>query len=324
MNSHDDSNRQCSVQRAVTVEGPRVPVIILVVFWISTFPVGLSSQSLPLGEISIASATSADQDPNKPASELNHHLAGYLLIAIGTLVIAGQSSERLWPLRYAWPLLFVVAGLFLAAWSDKEMWPRGTLSWSWLIHHDAEARQHKIYAVLLIVMGIIEYFRVNAKLNRFWQTWGFPALALAGIVLLLFHDHTSASGASSPEARNYIVYPLLDGSTRAMASEKSGIEPVHDHRMMHSAAPPEDQRTKLEAAEDEKMDRHNDVNGHQHHMTAAMLNVEHQHLWFAVVGFAVVLFKVTYDSKIWRRSIVPFLWPASVAVLGILLVFYTE
>ena len=59
-------------------------------------------------------------------------------------------------------------------------------------------------------------------------------------------------------------------------------------------------------------------------MTAEMVKVEHQHLWFAVVGFAVVLFKVIYDSKIWRRSIVAFLWPTSVSVLGILLVFYTE
>jgi hypothetical protein len=43
-----------------------------------------------------------------------------------------------------------------------------------------------------------------------------------------------------------------------------------------------------------------------------------------VVGFTLVLFKVIHDSKIWRRSVVPFLWPTGVAVLGILLVVYTE
>ena len=303
-----------------------IPVIFLAVCCVATFPVRLSSQ--PAGILSSAETSmahrAAGQDPNKPASELNHHLVGYALIAIGMLVIVGQSSKRLRPLQYVWPFLFMAAGLFLAAWSDKEMWPRGNLSWTWLIHHDAEARQHKVYAVLLMVMGIIEYLRVNAKLNRFWRTWGFPALALAGIVLLLFHDHTAASGAASPEARNYMVHPLLDGTTKAMASENSGAQPAHDHRMMHSSVPLEGQRTKLEAAGDEAMNMHHEVNGHQHHMTAAMVKVEHQHLWFAVVGFAVVLFKVIYDSRIWRRSIVPLLWPTSVSVLGILLVFYAE
>ena len=72
------------------------------------------------------------------------------------------------------------------------------------------------------------------------------------------------------------------------------------------------------------MNKHHEVNGHQHHMTAAMVKVERQHLWFAVVGLAVVFFKVIYDSKIWRGSIVPFLWPMSVSVLGMLLVFYAE
>jgi hypothetical protein len=302
-------------------------LILLVVCCVGTFPVRLFSQPATIvssAETSTAVGTAADQDPNKPASELNHHLAGYALIAIGMLVIAGRSSEKLRPLQYVWPFLFVAAGLFLAAWSDKEMWPRGNLSWAWLIHHDAEARQHKIYAVLLMIMGIIEYLRVKAKLNRFWRTWGFPALALAGIVLLLFHDHTAASGASSPEARNYMVNPLFDRTTKAMASENSGAQAIHDHRMMHSSAPLEAQQTQLEAVGNEEMDRNNRGNSHQHHMTAAMVKVEHQHLWFAVVGFALVLFKVIHDSKIWHRSIVPFLWPTGVAVLGILLVFYTE
>jgi len=292
-------------------ESKLIPVIFLAVCCIST---------LFSAETSMAHWASAEQDPNKPASELNHHLLGYALIAIGMLVIGAQSSKRLWPLRYVWPFLFVVAGLFLAAWSDKEMWPRGNLSWTWLIHHDAEARQHKIYAVLLVVMGIIECLRVNAKLNRFWRVWSFPVLAVAGIVLLLFHDHTGASGASSPEARNYRVYPLLDGTAKAMASENPGDQPLHDHMMMRSSAPLEAQRIQVAATGNEGMGTH----GHQHHMTAAMVKVEHQHLWFAIVGFAVVLFKVIYDSRISRRSIVPFLWPTSVAVLGVLLVLYTE
>jgi len=307
-------------------ESKLIPVIFLAVCCVATFPVRLSSQPadiLSSAETSTAHRASPAQDPDKPASELNHHLVGYALLAIGMLVIAGQSSKRLRPLQYVWPFVFIAAGLFLAVWSDDEIWPRGNLSWTWLIHHDAEARLHKIYAVLLIVMGIIEWLRVNAKLNRFWQTWTFPMLALAGAALLLFHDHTAGSGASSPEARKYVVYWLADRTTRAPVSESSSGLLPHDHRMMSASAAPDVHLAKLESAGHEGTDRQNH-NGQPHRMTAAMAKVEREHLWFALVGVFVVLFKVILDSTIWRWSFVPFLWPSCVAALGMLLVLYTE
>ena len=86
--------------------------IFLLVLGIAGSAVQLYAQritGLPAAAVSVA-----EQDPNKPASELNHHLAGYALIAIGALVIAGYSSERFRPLQLVWPFLFVAAGLFLA------------------------------------------------------------------------------------------------------------------------------------------------------------------------------------------------------------------
>ena len=71
------------------------------------------------------------------------------------------------------------------------------------------------------------------------------------------------------------------------------------------------------------IDRH-DGNGQPHRMTAAMVRVEREHLWFALVGVLVVLFKVILDSTLWRRSFVPFLWPSCFAALGIQLVLHTE
>jgi hypothetical protein len=50
------------------------------------------------------------QDPNKPASELNHHFAGCALIVIGIIAIAGQSSPQLRFLQCVQPFLFVLAG----------------------------------------------------------------------------------------------------------------------------------------------------------------------------------------------------------------------
>src|SRR5258705_5816048 len=108
-----------------------IPLIFLVVCWVATFPVWLFAEPATIvssAKTSTAVGTAADQDPDKPASELNHHLAGYALIAIGILVIAGQSSERLRPLKYVWPFLFVAARLFLASLSYKEILPPGSTS----------------------------------------------------------------------------------------------------------------------------------------------------------------------------------------------------
>jgi hypothetical protein len=299
------------------------PLIFLAV--VISFPVRLFSQPafiVSSFEMFTDPSPSADQDPNRPASELNHHLAGCALIAIGMLVIAGRTSRRLRPLQYVWPFLFVAAGLFLAAWSDKEMWPRGNLNWAWLIHHDAEARQHKIYAVLLIVMGMMEYLRVRGMLSAFWRTWTFPMLALVGVVLLLFHDHTGGSDATSPEARNYLVSWSVDRTTKTPASVSPSPSDLlhHDHSMMHASGRVEGP-AHSETTAPEGVDSHN---GGKHLMNAAMVKVEHQHLWFALVGLAVVLFKVVHDGEMWRRSFVPFLWPSCIAVLGMLLVLYTE
>jgi len=120
-------------------------------------------QSLPTPTSTESSIREEHQDPNKPASELNHHLVGFALIAIGTLAIGGQSSRQFRFLQSVWPFLFVLAGLFLLAWSDKEIWPRGNLNWMWLVHHDAEARQHKIYAILLLAIGVIEYSELGSS-----------------------------------------------------------------------------------------------------------------------------------------------------------------
>src|ERR1700740_141616 len=166
-----------------------------------------------------ASAIPASVDPNKGPSEFNHHIAGWALTGIGVLALADRLSSRLKARGYIWAVLFILAGLFVALWSDGEIWPRGNLSWSWLLQHDAEARQHKIYSVLLIAIGTIEYFRMRGSLPRFWRAWGFPIIAGLGASMLLIHDHTAGSGVNLPEAQAYLVNPDLDvnGNPRALS-----------------------------------------------------------------------------------------------------------
>jgi hypothetical protein len=271
-----------------------------------------------------ALASAASVDPNKAPSEFNHHLAGWALIGVGALVLASFLSPNLRALRYVWPSLFMLAGLFLALWSDGEIWPRGNLSWAWLVHHDWEAGQHKIYAMLLIAIAVVEYLRVRGSLNRFWGTWTFCILAIVGAALLLVHDHTGGSGANSPEARAYLVDPALDPDGKLPAPRASDLMPGMDRAMKdmdhsgmamdHSAMRTGENPTPTNAPS----------SSHHHHMTPSMMMVEREHFWFMIIGLGVGLFKLISDGKFWRGRFVPYAWPSGMVLLGVLLVFYRE
>ena len=268
----------------------------------------------------------ASVDSNKAPSEFNHHVAGFALIGVGFLVLTSFRFRDLRTLRYIWPALFLFAGLFLALWSDAEIWPRGNLSWAWLLHHDQEAGQHKIYALLLITIGIIEYLRACGSINRFWGVGAFPILAIVGAALLLVHDHTASSGATSPEARAYLVNPALDPDGVPHTSDP---KPVMDHSMMdlnHSDMPmdrPGMDHSSMPIDNDPALIKTSTPN-HDHHMTPSMLMVAGEHRWFMIVGLGVALFKLVSDGDLWRRRFIPYIWPSGMVLLGLLLVFYRE
>jgi len=289
--------------------------------------------------ISVASAADASVDPNKAPSEFNHHMAGWALMGVGFLVLAGLASPRLRALRYVWPALFLLAGLFLAFWSDGEIWPRGNLSWAWLLHHDQEARQHKVYALLLIGMGLVEYLRARGALNRFWRVWSFPILAVVGASLLMVHDHTQGSGAHTPEAQAYLVNPALDVDGSPRTATAPAPMPGMDHSAMDMDHSQMDHSMMAQGSDPASMDHgamdHSGMSsaamstdpapdGHHHHMTPSMLMVEHEHFWFMIVGLGIALFKLISDADLWRNRIVPYVWPAGMVVLGVLLVLYRE
>ena len=266
-------------------------------------------------------AASAAAAAEKAASELNHQIAGFALIAIAFLIIAGLAWQKS-RLRFVWPFLFIAMGLFLAAWSDAEIWPRGPLPWTWMIHHDAEARQHKIYALLLIAMGMIEFLAARGKLTLRWQRWSFPVLAVCGAILLTMHSHGGTSGLppgwqpsqgmpTSPPAGPIVA--VLD----PVAMQDSAAETEHANHGHHHHG----QGTPVAAAEEPTTPSNHQ--GH-HQMTPEMLRVQRQHLWMMMVGIAVALFKFLADGRFLRNQAVLYLWPGAMAILGVLLVFYRE
>src|SRR6267378_7100329 len=127
---------------------------------------------------------------DKKESEFNHHLAGFFVILAGLFILAeGTLSQRGSFLRFAWPSCFLLSGLFLLAFSDTELWPFGPQSWWYGLTHNPEDLQHKTFAVILLTLGGLEIQRARSVLKSAWAIWVFPALALFGSVMLLFHEH---------------------------------------------------------------------------------------------------------------------------------------
>lgn len=225
-------------------------------------------------------------EQGKAFSEFNHRMAGVFLLAIGVLAAASHASAKVSFLGKVWPLLFILPGLYLAAMSDPEVWPMGTQSWIEAFQKNLEARQHKIFAIVLISMGILEFQRARGRLGKFLATWSFPALAVFGAVLLFFHPHS------------------VDAPTPGAGHDMAGMS--HDMPGMTHGAP---------ASEPQH-------GGHV--MDETMLKVQNQHFWFSIVGFAVALFKFLHDGNFWKKPFVLYLWPGFISVLGFLLIFYSE
>ena len=259
------------------------------------------STTIAAQQLSSSSATGVPAtDPDKPSSERNHHIAGLFLIAIGLCSILGRQEKSLAWLRRVPPILFIAAGLFLAAWSDSEIWPRGDLSWAWLLRHDAEARQHKIYALLLIALGLIEYAQTRSALRRRWLAVVFTALCVLGGISLFFHQHSAM--AATP-------------NMSASAADPNSTNP-HAAHMMHEHAMPAGGVQPVEAARPQAPP----VHIHNH----AEANVQRQHMWFAIIGFCVAAFKFLQNPDRQPLRLRDHLWGSSVIVLGILLLLYTE
>src|SRR5260370_7310678 len=67
---------------------------------------------------------------DKRESEFNHHLAGLLVLAAGIFMIAEGNIRARRPLvRQAWPLCFLLSGLFVLVFSDTELCPFNSQTW---------------------------------------------------------------------------------------------------------------------------------------------------------------------------------------------------
>jgi putative copper resistance protein D len=129
---------------------------------------------------------------DKKESEFNHHLAGFFVLLAGLFILFEEPFMNRWPaVRYALPFCFLLSGLFVFVFSDTELWPFGPKNWRVGVFGNLEVLQHKTFAVILLILGVIEASRARGVLKAAWSAWVFPALAFAGSILLLFHVHNA-------------------------------------------------------------------------------------------------------------------------------------
>jgi copper resistance protein D len=128
----------------------------------------------------------------KRESEGNHHLIGFLIAVSGLFMLAQSTlAKKFRVVGYVWPVCFLLSGLFVLVYSDTELWPFGPKPWIQGTLTNPEVIQHKLFAILLLAVGLIEMERVRRRLTVDWVKWVFPALAVTGSILLLFHSHSS-------------------------------------------------------------------------------------------------------------------------------------
>jgi hypothetical protein len=218
---------------------------------------GMSHPNAPGPTTSEDGSTAVKRLADKRESEFNHHAAGLLVVLAGILVLAEERLRKGWSfLHYAWPACFLAAGFYLLVFSDTEIWPFGPQTPWYAVTHNLEDLQHKIFSLILLALGYVELQRVRGRYKGAWTAWFFPAVAMTGAILLLFHEHSG-----DMEAPNAMEI---------------------------------------------------------------MNHIQHEHFWFASVGFGIALTNGLAEvgskwTRIYKKT-----WPTLLIVLGLLLMLYTE
>jgi hypothetical protein len=97
-----------------------------------------------------------------------------------------------------------------------------------------EVRQHKSFALILLAVGVIEFVRARGSLKAAWAGLVFPFVAIAGSIILLFHEQSAGSyGAShmkrmariQTEHHTYTAAGFGIGLTKSFSEIKTNWQP---------------------------------------------------------------------------------------------------
>jgi hypothetical protein len=139
-------------------------------------------------------AATPDTAPASPVSgiqwsEFNHRGAGWFIFLWGlTALLAGlQWPRRTW-IRFVPPLVLFGLAEFLFLRNDPKAWPIGPIGF-WISFQDPAVIQHRVFVVLITLIGVIELLRAADRLPPLLQKFALPSLAIFGGIYLFFHKH---------------------------------------------------------------------------------------------------------------------------------------
>jgi putative copper resistance protein D len=123
--------------------------------------------------------------------------------------------------RWLLPASLLGAGIFLLIWSDHLAWPIG--SWTLaetLSGKDPEMLQHKIFGILALAVGTVEWFLRTGKLSHlFWRAL-LPGFALVGGLMLFIHMHGPHPAGHHIQVHHHVMGTLaLAGGLAWFAGE---------------------------------------------------------------------------------------------------------
>ena len=128
----------------------------------------------------------ARTDADRAWSEYTHHVSGFFVLVAGGLSLAVLAGLRV---ARHWPLLFLGLAGFMLFRSDPEAWPVGPQSF-WAGMGDVEVSQHRVFVLIVAVLGLVEWRVRSGRLRVSWVAHIFPLLCAVGAGLLLVHGHS--------------------------------------------------------------------------------------------------------------------------------------
>jgi hypothetical protein len=121
-------------------------------------------------------------------SEFTHRIAGGILLTLAALTVWESYRPRRFPWNAVSAPLWMAFGVYLIPTSDPESWPYGPQRFG-EIFDDPLVLQHKLLALLPILIGVIVVLRGTGRLPSRRLVRVLGGLAIAGGLTLFFHFH---------------------------------------------------------------------------------------------------------------------------------------
>ena len=158
--------------------------------------------------------------------EFNHHLGGIIVLVLVSLTWLEMLRIRPTVLiRLCWPSCLILIGLYNVILSDRFAWPIGP---SGLVESlsNPEVLQHKVLAVFVLMLGLIELMRRLELMTHIAWLYLFYGLAILPGAILLVHDFSAAPHA---HAHSLTVSHVLMGLLALLALV---LKVLVDHRLI--------------------------------------------------------------------------------------------